>query len=111
MYRQTLIIVILASGFALLLFFKPWKKEPKLLPRMEDRLPVADLIGQSDLLELSKSLSKTMFYFKLPFREYLSADFLLRQGKQYGVDIQKPVFFFANEKKEGVDDWGGGFFR
>jgi hypothetical protein len=106
MYRKTLIIIILASGFALLLFFKPWKKDPQLLPRMEDRLPVADLIGQSDLLELSKSLSKTMFYFKLPFRDYLSADFLLRQGKQYGVDIQKPVFFFANEKKEGVEDWG-----
>ena len=106
MYRNTLIIIILAGGFALLLFFKPWQKEPKLPPRMEDRLPVADLIGQSDLLELSKSLSKTMFYFKLPFRDYLSPDFLLRQGKQYGVDIQKPVFFFANENMGGLEDWG-----
>lgn len=106
MYRKTTIIIILAAGFALLLFFRPWEKKPKLPPRMEDRLPVADIIGQSDLLELAEAFSSTMFYYKLPFRDYLSPDFLLRQGKQYGADIQKPVFFFANETKGQVEDWG-----
>ena len=106
MYRNLIIILILACGLAALLFFKPWEVLREDPPRIYDRLPEADIIGQSDVLSLSRSLSMTMYYYRIPFRDFLSPNFILAQSKNYGLDIQKPVFFFANEKKDGIEDWG-----
>lgn len=106
MYRKLFLIFILAATLAVVLVLKPWKVLDATPPRIQDRLPEADLIGISNVLELSGSMSKTMFYYKLPFRDFLSPGFILSQGKNYGLDIQSPVFVFANERENRIHDWG-----
>ena len=106
MFRNLFLISVLAAALATILYFKPWISEESLPPRIYDRLPEADIIGQTDILDLSRSLSKTMFYYKIPFRDFLSPDFLLSQGKNYGLNFQEPVYFFANEKNKDLEDWG-----
>lgn len=104
--RKLFAILILAFGLALLLYFQPWNIERNPPPRIVDRLPVADVMGKSNVLSFSRSLSKTMFYYRIPFRDFISPDFMLSQGKNYGLDVQAPVYFFANEKNNRLDDWG-----
>ena len=106
MYRNLLIIFILAGLLAGLLIWKPWLGRDDPAPRIYDRLPEADVIGVSNILELSASLSETLFYYKIPFRDLMSPDFILSQGKNYGLDVQSQVFFFANEENNTPDDWG-----
>lgn len=106
MFRKLFTIFLLAGGLATILILKPWITEDSLPPRVYDRLPEADIIGQADVLALSRSLSKTMFYYKIPFRDFVSPDFLLSQGKNYGLNFQEPVYFFANEEDKDLKDWG-----
>lgn len=106
MYRKLFLIFILAATLAAILVIKPWKVLDATPPRIHDRLPEADLIGISNILELSGSMSKTMFYYKLPFRDFLSPGFILSQGKNYGLDIQSPVYVFANESETNISEWG-----
>lgn len=106
MFRKLFTIFLLAGALATILYFKPWVTEDTLPPRIYDRLPEADIIGQTDVLDLSRTLSKTMFYYKIPFRDFLSPDFLLSQGKNYGLNFQEPVYFFANEDENDLKDWG-----
>lgn len=106
MYRKLFLIFVLAATLAVVLVLKPWKVLEATPPRIHDRLPEADLIGISNVLELSGSMSKTMFYYKLPFRDFLSPGFILSQGKNYGLDVQSPVYVFANEKETLISDWG-----
>jgi hypothetical protein len=106
MFRNLFLISVLAAALATILYFKPWITEDSLPPRVFDRLPEADIIGQSDILDLSRSLSKTMFYYRIPFRDFITPEFLLSQGKNYGLNFQEPVYFFANEKDNKLKDWG-----
>lgn len=106
MLRNVLIIFVLAAGLATLLIWQPWRGNEEVSPRIYDRLPDAEIIGVSNVLELSSSLSETMFYYKIPFRDLISPDFILSQGKNYGLDVQSPVFFFMNEENNLPDDWG-----
>ena len=106
MFRNLFLITVLAAALATILYFKPWITEDSLPPRVFDRLPEADIIGQSDILDLSRSLSKTMFYYKIPFRDFITPEFLLSQGKNYGLNFQEPVYFFANEKDKKIKGWG-----
>ena len=106
MARNLFIIFVLAGILAIVLYLKPWITESSLPPRIHDRLPEGDIIGQSDVLELSQTLSKTMYYYKIPFRDFLSPDFLLSQGKNYGVNFQEPVYFYANEEKNKFQNGG-----
>lgn len=100
MYRKLTIIFILAGVLAVLLYLRPWQDRNKKPPRFFDRLPEADIIGKSKILDLSRSLSVTLYHYKIPLREFLSQEFILGQGKSFGLDLQKPVFFFINQ-----DDW------
>lgn len=106
MYRNLLIIFILAGSLSAVLYLKPWKSEADLPAQIHDRLPDGDIIGQTNVLNLSRSLSKTLFYYKLPFRDFISPDFLLSQGKNYGLDLQAPVYFFLNESDQDFEDAG-----
>ena len=42
-----------------------------------------------------------MYYHKLPFRDLTSKEFLLSQGKAYGLNLQKPIYVFGNESGDG----------
>ncbi len=72
------------------------------LPRIEDRLPDADFLGRAYILDVAKETSGMLYYHNIPFRDLLSYEFILSQGKQYGLNLQLPVYFFANE----AGDWG-----
>ncbi len=105
MWRKLILIFLLAGGFAILLFIKPWRTEKIERARIIDRLPIANIIGQSNLLELSEDLSKTLYYYDVSFRDILSPNIILSRSKKYGVDTQSPVYFFGNDSLSG-NDWG-----
>lgn len=106
MLRKLAVIFVLAAGLASLLIFQPWKASHEPPPRFFDRLPDADIIGKSNVHELSRSLSTTMYYYQISIREFLSHEFILGQGKNFGLDLQKPVFFFADQKDWLLEDFG-----
>ncbi len=100
------LIAIVAILFTLLLIFKPWRTEKAPPPRFFDRLPEADIIGKTNILDLSRSLQGTMYYYKTPMREFLTNEFILSQSKTYGLDLQKPAFFFINQNQWELEDMG-----
>ena len=97
MIRKVFIIVILAAALACFLFLKPFFFHKSLEARLIDRLPCADFIGKLNILELARETSGMLYYHKLPFRDLCSQEFLLSQGKSYGLDLQKPIYIFGNE--------------
>jgi hypothetical protein len=109
MRKNIAIIVALAVGLAVLLIYRPWESETVKGPRFFDRLPDADIIGKTNVLELSRALSSSTYHYKVPFREFLKHEFILGQGKRLGIDIQKPAFFFANETDWMINDIGAMF--
>jgi hypothetical protein len=106
MLRRLAVIFVLAAGLASLLILRPWEGNQDPPPRFFDRLPDADIVGKSNIHELSRALSSTMYYYKIPIREFLSHEFILGQGKNFGLDLQKPVFFFADQKDWELEDFG-----
>jgi hypothetical protein len=106
MARKFGLIALLAVLFILLLIFKPWRNSEDSPPRFFDRLPEADIIGKSNILDLSRSLSGTMYYYKTPMREFLSHEFLLSQSKSYGLDLITPAYFFINQDRWDLKDLG-----
>lgn len=105
MWRKLLLILLLAGALAALLFIRPWETVKLPRPRIIDRLPTATIIGQSNLLNLSKDLSQSLYYYQFPFRDVLSPNIILSRSKKYGLDSQKPVYFFINDSLSGKD-WG-----
>jgi len=98
-------IVLLGLGLLILLIFRPWEEDNE-FPRFVDRLPLDDIIGKTDILSLSKDLAPLTYNNQIPFREFISPDFILSQGKVNGLDLQRPVYFFGNYWKEEIHDWG-----
>jgi len=109
MRKKIAVIVTLTLVFVALLFFRPWEDKAPKEPRFFDRLPDADIIGKSDILDLSRTLSSSLYHYKVPFREFLSPEFILGQGKGFGIDVQKPAFFFANESDWQIESFGAMF--
>ena len=106
MRKKLAVIFALAVVFAAVLVFRPWESQDKDAPRFFDRLPDADLIGKANILELLETMKTTTYHFKIPFREFLTREFILQQSKSFGIDIKEPAFFFANEKDWEVEDFG-----
>jgi len=100
--RKTITIVILAAALGAFLYFKPFFFQKPAPPRLIDRLPSADFIGKANILDLARETSGMMYYHKIPFRDFTSYEFLLGQGKMYGLNLQKQVYLFGNED----GDWG-----
>lgn len=102
MFKKISLIFILAVALGAFLVFRPYlftKKEP---PTLEDRLPDADFLGRAYVLDVARETSGMLYFNKIPFRDLLSYEFILSQGKLYGLDLQQPVYFFGNES----GDWG-----
>lgn len=109
MRKQLAIIFGFAVLFAAVLILRPWESDEKEGPRFFDRLPDADVIGKTDLLQLTESMEQTTYYYRIPFREFLTREFVLLQSKSFGLDVQKPVYFFANESDWELQDFGAMF--
>lgn len=100
--RKGLFIVLLIAILSSYFYLRPlFFKEPE-DPLLEDRIPEGDYLGKVYLFDLAKETTDLLFYNQLPMRDMLTPDFLLAQAKNYGIDLQKPSYFFANENKE----WG-----
>lgn len=102
MFRKILFVLILASSVGGFLYLKQYISAHRQQPSFEDRLPKADFLGRCYLLDLAKETSSMLFYNKIPFRDFFTQEFLLSQGKNYGLNLQKPLYFFANEN----GNWG-----
>jgi len=95
--RKVFLIIFLAVALACFLFLKPFFFQKSTEARLIDRLPSADFIGRINILELARETSGMMYYHKLPFRDVTSKEFLLSQGKAYGLNLQKPIYIFGDE--------------
>jgi hypothetical protein len=102
MFKKFTLIFILAAALGAFLVLRPYLFRKIDIPRVEDRLPEADFIGRAYILDVARETSGMMYYHKIPFRDLFSHEFILSQGKLYGLNLQDPVYFFANEG----GDWG-----
>ena len=106
MRKKIAILLAFVGIFVALLFIRPWEPEPQKGPRFVDRLPDADVIGRSNVLDLTRALSSSLYHYRIPFREFLSPEFILSQGKAFGIDFQESAFFFADEKDWEIQSFG-----
>ncbi len=102
MFKKLSLILFLAIGLGAFLVLRPILFKKHVNPRIVDRLPDSDFIGRAYVLDLARETSGMMYYHKIPFRDLFTYEFILSQGKLYGLNLQNPVYFFANEK----GDWG-----
>lgn len=102
MYRKFLTLVLIAGSLGLILFVKSFLFEQPKAPRLIDRLPTADFLAKANILELAKETNSLLQYNKLSMRDFTTYEFLLGQGKQYGIDLETNMYLFANEN----GNWG-----
>lgn len=100
--NKVVLIALLCAALALFLYIRPRLFAPDPPPGLLDRLPESEIVGRYNLLDIAKETNSLMFKNKVPFREYLTYDFLLSQAKGIGIDIQSTGYFFSN----GKDEWG-----
>ena len=96
MARKVVFILFLISLLISFFFFRSYFYSKKEIPSLLDRVPDADLLGRIKVLEFARQASSMLYYNKLPFRDLLTPEFLLAQAKNYGLDIQRPSYFFGN---------------
>lgn len=102
MYRKFLTLVLIAGSLGLILFVKSFLFEQPKAPRLLDRLPSADFLAKANILELAKETNSMLQYNKMSMRDFTTYEFLLGQGKQYGIDLESNMYLFANEN----GNWG-----
>lgn len=100
--NKIMLIVMLCMALALFLYIRPKLFAPKPPPVLVNRLPEAEILGRYRLLDAAKEVNAMMFKNKVPFRDFMTYDFLLSQAKSFGIDIQSPGYFFSDGKQE----WG-----
>lgn len=102
MGNKIFLIALLCAALGLFLFVRPrlFASDPP--PTLMDRLPESEILGRFYLLDVARETSSMLFYHKVPFRDIVSYDFLLSQGKNFGLDLQKPGYFFSDREGE----WG-----
>lgn len=98
-------IIGLGLGLAAILVFRPWQGESE-SPRIVDRLPMDDIIGTTDILHLASDLLPAVYTNQIAFRDFVTPEFILSQGKTHGLDLQKPVFFFGSQSSTDISRWG-----
>lgn len=102
MLKKSLLIATLALSLGAFLYLQPLFFAKGAAPRIIDRLPDADFIGKMNLLDFINESNGLLYFYKTPFRDLTSADYILGQGKTYGLNLQKPIFIFGNKNGE----WG-----
>jgi hypothetical protein len=100
--NKTVFILLLFAGLGLFLYYKTDLFRKKEKPSLAERMPEGDFLGRVNIFDFAKESHDMMFYNRLPYREFLSYEFILQQAKNLGLDLQKTSYFFANESEE----WG-----
>ncbi|MFM1892900.1 MAG: hypothetical protein RIQ90_66 [Bacteroidota bacterium] len=88
-----IVLIIVLGG---ILLFRNQIKSTKTEIKITERLPDGEIIGQMNFIDLSKEIQGILFNYKLPVREFASADFILSQAKNSGINLNSHVYFFAN---------------
>lgn len=100
--NKIFLIALLCAALGLFLFIRPRLFAPEPTPVLIDRLPESEILGRFYLLDVARETSSMLFYQKVPFRDLVSYDFILSQAKSFGLDVQKPGYFFSDREGE----WG-----
>ena len=103
MYKKLGFILFLSFLLGLLLYLKPFEDKVKDVSRIEKFLPNADIVGRVFLLDFLSESSDLMLFNNIAQRQFLTSEFVLSMAKLYGLDVQSPVYVFANER----GDFGG----
>jgi hypothetical protein len=102
-YKKLGFILFLAFLLGLLLYLKPFNDEVRKVSKIENILPNADIVGRVYLLDFLTESTDLMLFNEIAQRQFLTSEFVLSMAKQYGLDVQSPVYIFANER----GDFGG----
>ena len=95
--------MFLALILGLLLYLKPFNDEVLKVSKIENILPNADIVGRVYLLDFLTESTDLMLFNEIAQRQFLTSEFILSMAKQFGLDVQSPVYIFANER----GDFGG----
>ena len=98
MYKKISVIIILAVLLGLVLYIKPFKEKETESFRIEYILPEADLVGRIRVLDLLKETTDLLIFNNVKVRQFLTYEFILSMAKMYGIDLQSPVYIFANDR-------------
>ena len=98
MYKKISVIIILAVLLGLVLYIKPFKEKETESFRIEYILPEADLVGRIRVLDLLKETTDLLIFNNVKVRQFLTYEFILSIAKMYGIDLQSPVYIFANDR-------------
>ncbi|HLU88130.1 MAG TPA: hypothetical protein VKZ44_10270 [Taishania sp.] len=97
MTRKLTFIFVLAILFGAFLIVNPYLKKHEEPPTLEDRLPDADFMAATDCIRLAREVSGMMYYYKVSYRDFVTPVFILSQAKNYGVNLQRSTYVFANK--------------
>lgn len=100
--KKSALFIVLILGLGAILLFRYQVKETKTAVKITDRLPVGEIIGRMNFIDLSKEIQGILFKYKLPVREFASADFILSQAKNSGINLNSQVYFFANPDQKEI---------
>ncbi len=98
MYKKLAFILFLAFLLGVLLYLKPFERPKKELEKIETFLPKADLAGRVYLLDFLNESTDLMLFNEISQRQFLTSEFVLSLAKKLGLDVQNPVYVFANER-------------
>ena len=98
MYKKLAFILFLAFLLGALLYLKPFDSSKKQLEKIETFLPEADLAGRVYLLDFLTESTDLMLFNEISQRQFLTSEFVLSLAKKFGLDVQNPVYIFANER-------------
>jgi hypothetical protein len=102
MFKKISLIFFLAVLLAGFLFVRHFWSGNNKEPLLVDRLPSADFLIRANILDVARETSGMLHHNKIPFRDFFSQEFLLGQAKSYGLNLQRPVYIFAQES----GNWG-----
>lgn len=71
--------------------------------KLTDRLPSGEILVRLNVLELNKEINAIIVKQKLPIREFTSPDFLVSQGKQFGINLSSEAYMFSDR---AMNEWG-----
>lgn len=98
MYKKLAFILFLAFLLGVLLYLKPFESPKEELEEIETFLPDAELVGQVYLLDFLTESTDLMLFNEISQRQFLTSEFVLSLAKKFGLDVQNPVYVFANER-------------
>ena len=56
------------------------------------------MVGRIRVLDLLKETTDLLIFNNVKVRQFLTYEFILSIAKMYGIDLQSPVYIFANDR-------------